>query len=65
METTLVLAFIIGVAIHQKFFAGRSIVPIVTGTLIVALIFNWIFKMDTPPIKIFREVQSRTNEGPA
>ena len=65
MNTSLVvftLAFVIGIWIHQKYLSGRPIVPVIVGTLIVAQIFNWIFKIDTAPIQIFHTVQRKTSE---
>lgn len=59
----LVIAFVIGVWIHQKYLSGRPIVPIIVGTLVVAQIFNWIFGIDTPPIQIFHIVQNKIDEG--
>lgn len=56
------IAFVLGVLIHQKYLAGRPIVPVIVGTLAVAQIFNWIFKIDTPPVQIFHAVQSKTSE---
>jgi hypothetical protein len=58
--STFVVAFVIGIWIHQKYLAGRSIIPVIVGTLAIAQLFNWIFKVDTPPVQIFHAIQNRT-----
>jgi len=47
-----VVAFVIGVGIHQRFFKGRPPVAIIAGTLAVAFIFNLILGINTPPAQI-------------
>ena len=60
---TFAIAFVIGVWLHQKYLAGRPIIPIIVGTLMIAQIFNWVFGIDTPPIQIFHLVQRKTDEA--
>jgi hypothetical protein len=57
--------FVVGVLIHQRFFAGRPIVPTIVGVLSVALIFNVIFGVITPPAQIVSVVGHKTLEEKA
>ena len=55
-----VVAFVIGVGIHQRFFKGRQPVAIIAGTLAVAFIFNLILGITTPPAQIVSLVGHET-----
>jgi hypothetical protein len=55
-----VVAFVIGVGIHQRFFKGRPPVAIIFGTLAVAYIFNLILGITTPPAQIVSLVGHET-----
>jgi hypothetical protein len=57
--------FVLGVFIHQRFFAGRPIVPTIVGVLSVALLFNIIFGVVTPPAQIVSVVGHKTLEEQA
>ena len=57
-----VTLFVIGVFIHQRFFANRPIVPTLVGILSVAYIFNLILGVTTPPAQIVSIVGSKTLE---
>lgn len=57
-----VVAFVIGVGIHQRFFKGRPPVAIIFGTLAVAFIFNLILGIKTPPAQIVSIVGHKTLE---
>jgi hypothetical protein len=54
--------FVVGVFIHQRFFAGRPIVPMIVGVLGVAFIFNLIFGVITPPAQIVSVIGHKTLE---
>ena len=54
--------FVVGVLIHQRFFAGRPIVPTIVGVLGVAYLFNLILGVTTPPAQIARVVGRKTLE---
>jgi hypothetical protein len=54
--------FVVGVLIHQRFFAGRPLVPTIVGVLGVAYIFNLILGVTTPPAQIVRIVGHKTLE---
>jgi len=57
--------FVLGVFIHQRFFADRPIVPTIVGVLSVALLFNIIFGVVTPPAQIVSVVGHKTLEEQA
>jgi hypothetical protein len=57
-----VTLFVIGVFIHQRFFANRPIVPTLVGILSVAYIFNLILGVTTPPAQIVSAVGRKTLE---
>jgi len=65
MELMFFVLFVVGVFIHQKFFAGRPIVPTIVGVLSVAFIFNLIFGVTTPPAQIVSIVGHKTLEEQA
>ena len=57
--------FIVGVLIHQRFFAGRPIAPTIVGVLSVAYLFNLILGVTTPPAQIVGIVGRKTLEEQA
>lgn len=52
IEGLVFVLFVLGVFIHQRFFAGRPLVPTMVGILVVSYIFNLIFGVITPPAQI-------------
>ena len=54
--------FVVGVLIHQRFFAGRPIVPTMVGVLGVAYLFNLILGVTTAPAQIVSVVGHKTLE---
>jgi hypothetical protein len=61
-EALVVVLFVLGVFIHQRFFAGRPLVPTLVGILSVSYIFNLIFGVITPPAQIASVVGRKTLE---
>ena len=58
----ILVLFIVGVLIHQRFFADRPVVPTIVGVLSVAYIFNLILGVTTPPAQIVSVVGRKTLE---
>jgi hypothetical protein len=54
--------FVVGVLIHQRFFAGRPLVPTVVGVLSVSYIFHLILGVTSPPAQIVSIVGHKTLE---
>lgn len=65
IEAIVVVLFVLGVFIHQRFFAGRPLVPTLVGVLSVSYIFNLIFGVITPPAQIVRVAGHKTLEAQA
>jgi hypothetical protein len=61
----LLALFVLGVFIHQKFFAGRPIIPTIVGVLSVAYFFNLILGVTTPPAQIVSIIGHKTLEEKA
>jgi len=59
-EALIVVLFVLGVFIHQRFFAGRPLVPTLVGVLSVAYLFSLIFNVTTPPAQIVSVVGRKT-----
>ena len=59
------MLFVLGVFIHQRFFAGRPLVPTLVGVLSVSYIFNLILGVTTPPAQIVSVVGRKTLEEQA
>jgi len=57
--------FVVGVLIHQRFFAGLPIVPTIVGVLGVAWLFNLILGVTTAPAQIVSVVGRKTLEETA
>jgi hypothetical protein len=55
-----ILLFVLGVFIHQRFFANRPIAPTIVGVLGVSWLFSIIFGVITPPAQIVRIVGHET-----
>ena len=62
-EALVVVLFVLGVFIHQRFFAGRPLVPTLVGILGVSYIFNLIFGVITPPAQIVSVAGRKTLEA--
>ena len=54
------ILFVLGVFIHQQFFAGRPLVPTLVGILSVAYVFNLVLGVTTPPAQIVSVVGRKT-----
>jgi hypothetical protein len=54
--------FVVGVLIHQRFFAGRPLVPTIVGVLSVSYIFNLILGVTSPPAQIVSVIGHKTLE---
>jgi hypothetical protein len=54
--------FVVGVFIHQRFFAGRPVIPTIVGILSVAYLFNLILGVTTPPAQIVSVIGRKTLE---
>jgi hypothetical protein len=52
IEALVLVLFVLGVFIHQRFFTGRPLVPTMVGVLGVSYMFNVIFGVITPPAQI-------------
>ena len=65
MELMILVLFVLGVFIHQRFFAGRPLVPTLVGVLSVSYIFNLILGVTTPPAQIVSVVGRKTLEEKA
>jgi hypothetical protein len=52
--------FVVGVLIHQRFFADLPIVPTMVGVLGVAYLFNLVLGVTTAPAQIVRIVGHET-----
>jgi hypothetical protein len=65
IEAFVLVLFVLGVFIHQRFFAGRPLVPTLVGVLGVSYIFNIIFGVITPPAQIVSTVGRKTLEPQA
>jgi hypothetical protein len=61
----ILVLFVVGVLIHQRFFADRPIVPTIVGVLSVSYIFNLILGVTTPPAQIVSIVGHKTLEEQA
>jgi hypothetical protein len=57
--------FVVGVLIHQRFFAGLPIVPTIVGVLGVAYFFNLILGVTTAPAQIVSIIGRKTLEEQA
>ena len=57
--------FVVGVLIHQRFFAGRPLVPTVVGVLSVAYLFNLILGVTTAPAQFVSVIGHKTLEEQA
>jgi hypothetical protein len=65
IEAFVLVLFVLGVFIHQRFFAGRPLVPTMVGVLSVAYLFNLLFGVTTPPAQIVSTVGHKTLEAQA
>jgi hypothetical protein len=65
MELLVLVLFVLGVFIHQRFFAGRPLVPTLVGVLSVSYVFNLILGVTTPPAQIVSVVGRKTLEETA
>lgn len=54
--------FVLGVFIHQRFFANRPIAPTIVGVLSVSYIFNLILGVTTAPAQIVSVIGHKTLE---
>jgi hypothetical protein len=57
--------FVVGILIHQRFFAGRPLIPTIVGFLSVAYFFNLILGVTTPPAQIVSIIGRKTLEEKA
>ena len=54
--------FVVGVLIHQRFFAGRPPIPTMVGVLGVAYLFHLILGVTSPPAQIVSVIGHKTLE---
>jgi hypothetical protein len=57
--------FVVGILIHQRFFAGRPLIPTIVGIMSVAYFFNLILGVTTPPAQIVSIIGRKTLEEKA